>query len=274
MRGMRARLALGIGAVLPLWLWSPSLTGQDAPRLNSLIEQLEVGGEALVGQHWQFIDLEHGPYLLDRLDTRLAELKPAGTTRPIRAPMVRIPSEGDEPVRFMVKQVLDMGAFGVVFPRIETRAQAERAVRAMRYPPQHGETGREPVGLRGWGPGRAARYWGLPVGEYARRADVWPLDPSGELFAMIMIESTEGVTNVDEIVTVPGIGAIFIGPVDLALSLGVGPPGPTLAPETEAAIQTVLAACLAADVICGLAEGSGQRDRRIEEGFRVLLVFG
>ena len=91
---------------------------------------------------------------------------------------------------------------------------------------------------------------------------------------MIMIESAEGVANVDEIVRVPGIGAIFIGPVDLAMSLGVGPPGPTLAPETEAAIQTVLKACLVADVICGLAEGSGQRERRIEEGFRVLLVFG
>ena len=78
-----------------------------------------------------------------------------------------------------------------------------------------------------------------------------------------------GIYHVEEIVSVPGIG-----PVDLSLSLGVGPPGRRLAPETEAAIQTVLRACLAADVIYGLAEGPGERERRIDEGFRVLLVFG
>ena len=101
--------------------------------------------------------------------------------------------EGDENVRFATKQVLDSGAFGVVFPRVETAEQAERAVRAMRYPPQRGEASPEPAGRRGWGPGRAALYWGLAVADYARRADVWPLDPEGELFAMIMIESVEGV---------------------------------------------------------------------------------
>ena len=249
------------------------LHGQDAPRLNRVIEQVERDEGAFTGEHWQFIDMEHGPYLLGRLQERLADLKPDGTARPTQTPLVRIPMEGGEPVRFAVKQVLDMGAFGVVFPRVETREQAQRAVQAMRYPPQRGEAEPEPPGLRGWGPGRAARYWGLPVPDYVPRADVWPLDPQGELLALIMIESAAGVANAEEIASVPGIGALFLGPADLAMSLGVGPPGAEHAPETEAAIQTVLRACLANDVVCGIAESRTRAARRIDEGFRVLLAF-
>ena len=111
------------------------------------------------------------------------------------------------------------------------------------------------------------------MADYARRADVWPLDPEGELFAMIMIESADGVRNIDEIVSVPGIGAIFIGPADLGMSLGVGPPTPAQPPETEAAIQRILEACKVHDVICGLAEPRTESEKRIAEGFRVLLAF-
>lgn len=264
--GWAAGLAMGAAALGPL-------QGQGAGRLNRIIEQVERGEAAFAGQHWQFIDMEHGPYLLDRLDSQLAELKPDGAGRPERTPLVRIPLEGGEPVRFAVKQVLDMGAFGVVFPRVETREQAGRAVQAMRYPPQRGEARPDPPGLRGWGPGGAARYWGLAVPDYVDRADVWPLDPRGELLALIMIESAAGVANVEEIASTPGIGALFIGPADLAMSLGVGPPGPTHAPETEAAIQTVLRACLAAGVTCGIAESRARAEQRIAEGFRVLLAF-
>ena len=118
-------------------------------------------------------------------------------------------------------------------------------------------------------PRKAARYWGLPVPEYLRRADVWPLDPDGELIAMIMIESPLGVKNVDEILSVPGVGAIFLGPSDLGYRLGVGLGG---APETEEAIQTVLKACLAKKVICGIpARGKAGGDKRIAEGFKIIL---
>ena len=261
-----ASLAIGVALLAPLH-------GQGAPRLNRIIEQVEHNEAAVSGQHWQFIDMEHGPYLLDRLQTRLADLKPGGEARPTRTPLVRIPMEGGEPLRFAVKQVLDMGAFGVVFPRVETREQAGRAVQAMRYPPQRGAAEPDPPGLRGWGPGRAARYWGLAVPDYVARADVWPLDADGELLALIMIESATGVANVDEIVSVPGVGALFIGPADLAMSLGVGPPGRAHAAETEEAIQTVLRACLAARVTCGIAESNTRAEQRIAEGFRVLLAF-
>ncbi|MXY18076.1 MAG: hypothetical protein F4Y57_14075, partial [Acidobacteria bacterium] len=97
-----AGMAVGGGLLGPL-------SAQDAPRLNRVIEQIERDEAALTGQHWQFIDMEHGPYLLDRLQDRLTDLKPDGAARPDRTPLVRIPMEGGEPVRFAVKQVLDMG---------------------------------------------------------------------------------------------------------------------------------------------------------------------
>ena len=227
-----------------------------------------------------FIDMEHGPYLLDRLQAILGDLgkKKKANGQFETAPIVRIPLEGDEDFRFAVKQVLDMGAMGVVFPHVESRAQAVEAIRSMRYPAQRGSKFPEPAGRRGWGPGRAAALWGLPVNEYAfQRADVWPLNPQGELFAMIMIETAEGVKNINDIIRVPGIGAILIGASDLGVSLGVGPPvNGDNAPETEAAVQKVLKACLGSKVTCAYPVLGGASDlkRRTTQGFKVLLVAG
>ena len=253
---------------------------QQRVRLNPLIARLEQGQIAYTGVDWTFIDMEHGPYLLDRLQATLAELgkkkKPNGQFE--IAPIVRIPLEGDEPFRFAVKQVLDSGAFGIVFPHIETKAQALEAIRSMRYPPQRNAKYPEPAGRRGWGPGRAAAYWGLQVPDYAfRYADVWPLNPEGELFAMLMIESPAGVRNIDEILQVPGIGAVHIGASDLGVSLGVGPPSPGNPPETEAAVQKVLRACLARKVVCGYPAvfgGEAEVRKRAAEGFKVLQITG
>jgi len=227
-----------------------------------------------------FIDMEHGPYLLDRLQATLADLgkRKKADGRFETAPIVRIPLEGDEDFRFAVKQVLDMGAMGIVFPHIETRAQAVEAIRSMRYPPQRGAKHPEPPGRRGWGPGRAAALWDFPVNQYAfERADVWPLNPQGELFAMIMIETAEGVKHINEIITVPGVGAIFIGSSDLGVSLGVGPPVNAVnPPETETAVQAVLKSCKANKVVCAypVLGGPPEVARRTDEGFKVMLVAG
>jgi 4-hydroxy-2-oxoheptanedioate aldolase len=263
-------------------LLSAAGVAQSPPkgRINPLIAKLEAGQTALTPTDWMFIDMEHGPYLLDRLQTALDDLskKKNPDGRFSTAPIVRIPLEGDENFRFAVKQVLDMGAMGVVFPHVETRAQATEAIRSMRYPPQRGSKIPEPAGKRGWGPGRAAALWGFPVNQYAfERADVWPLNPQGELFAMIMIESAEGVKHINDIVSVPGIGAIFIGASDLGVSLGVGPPANGVnPPETEAAVQTVLKACKASKVVCAypVLGGPAEVTKRTNEGFRVMLVAG
>lgn len=245
-------------------------------RLNPLIAKLEAGEIAYTGRDWSFVDMEHGPYLLDRLQATLAKIgkKPNGQFE--LAPIVRIPLEGDEPFRFAVKQVLDSGALGIVFPHIETKEQAVEAIRSMRYPPQRGAKHPEPAGRRGWGPGRAAAYWGLAVQDYAfKYADVWPLNPDGELFAVLMIESPAGVANIDEILRVPGIGAVHVGASDLGVSLGVGPPNPGNPPETEAAVQKVIKACLARKVVCGYPAvfgGDAEVKQRAAEGFKLLQV--
>ena len=123
----------------------------------------------------------------------------------------------------------------------------------------------EPAGLRGRNPANATWFWG--VRDYMQRADVWPLDPRGDLLAIIQIESRGGLDNIEEIAAVPGIGVIFIGPSDLTASLGF-PPGD----EVEEAIQRVLRACLAEDVPCAITTGAGSVERRLAEGFRFVTV--
>ncbi len=258
--------------------WSHDAVAQSKPRINPLIEALAAGGNALTPTEWTFIDMEHGPYLLDQLQATLIEMnknrKPSGQLA--SAPIVRIPMDGDEDSHFAVKQVLDSGALGIVFPHIESKEQALKAVRSMRYPPQRGTQYPAPAGLRGYGPGRAAKFWGVPVEEYIQRADVWPLNPNGELLAVMMIESAEGVKRADEIMNTPGVGAIFIGASDLGMSLGVGPASPKVPPETEAATQTILKACKAHKLICAYPAVNGEVEvkKRLNEGFRMLLVTG
>jgi len=252
----------------------------EAPkgRLNPLIEKLESGGNALTPDDWTFIDLEHGPFSIERLQHILDDLdkkrKPNGQLP--SAPIVRIPMDGDESSRWVVKQALDSGAMGIIFGHVESKEQALAAIQSMRYPPQKGAAHPTPLGKRGYAPQRAVKYWGVPLLEYLHRADVWPLNRDGELFAMIMIETVEGVKRINEILEVPGIGAIFIGSSDLGMSLGVGPANPLPAPEDEAAIQTVLKACKAHNVICSYPVLGGEKElkQRLEEGFRMLLVAG
>ena len=95
---------------------------------------------------------------------------------------------------------------GVIFNGVDTKDQALTAVRTMRYPPLRGAPRREPVGIRGYSTAAASYAWGVSVAEYERRADVWPLNPDGDLLAVIMIESVEGLENLDQIAGVPGVG--------------------------------------------------------------------
>ncbi len=247
--------------------------GQQAPtskvRLNQIIEQLEHGKPAFATEHWQFIDMEHGPYLIDQVSKLLADLRPAGASRPRLTPVVRMPLEGDEVVKSTIKQLLDQGVMAIIIPHVETKAQMENIVAAMRYPPQRGAKYPTPVGIRGWGPSRATLYWGMPASDYVRKADLWPLNPAGELLAIAMIETGLGVKNINEILQVPGLGAVLIGPSDLSMSLGVGTPAanPT-APEVEAATLQVARACVAHKVACGSFSSPDVR-ARVAQGFRL-----
>jgi len=269
---LTAGLAITVFGILTLSLTLHSSvaqqTSESKTRLNQIIERFEQDQPALGGQHWEYIGFEHRPYRIEEMIRIMDELRPGEEPRPLLTPVIRFPWEGDEVIKSMVKQVLDQGVMGVIVPHVKTKEDTLKFVKAMRYPPQRGAKYPEPRGVRGWGPVGAAPYWRMTMGEYTGKADVWPLDPEGELLAIVMIESREAVENIDEILSVPGLGAALVGPSDLSMSLGVGTPGPnTAAPEVEAAIEKVAAACTARKMLCGTF-GSNV-EKRITQGFRL-----
>lgn len=244
--------------------------GMSKGRMNRIIEQFEKGQSSFGGEHWQLTSLEHNPFLIDNLEQDLANVQSVKGARPAMTPIVRIAHEGDQDFKHVVKQFLDVGAFGIIVPHVNTTTEVLRLVSAMRYPNQRGAKYLFPVGIRGSGAGGALRVWGLSADEYARKADVWPLNPEGELLAMIMIETREAVEHIDELLSVPGLGGVMIGASDLSLSLGVGTPaGAPEAPETLAAIARVGRACMAKKtVICGSFQAPDLKNMQ-SQGFRL-----
>ncbi len=220
-----------------------------------------------------YADMEHNPLNLDALHMFLVGMSDKalvlkkGNLQPNVALFARFPPEADQSA-WVVKQALDMGLMGVIFNGVDTKAQALTAVQSMRYPQLKGSPHFEPVGKRGAGSAIATWIWGLSTDEYERRADLWPLNPEGDLLAIVMIESAEGLKNVDEILSVPGVGMAFIGAAnDLRLSLGV----PANSPEVEAARQTILKACLARKVPCGItATSAADMAKRLKEGWMMI----
>ena len=269
----RAAWALGILALLGAACTTGSEAQGPAGRLNKIIEQFESGENALAGEHWRIVSLEHNPFLVDDLEDFLGEIEPAEGERPELTPIVRIPHEADQDYHHVVKQILDAGAMGIVLPQVRTTAEVSRLVQAMRYPPQRGAAHPEPRGRRGWGPTGARRIWGgLSNDEYAARADVWPLNPDGELLAIAMVETREMVNDIDAILQVPGLGGVLIGPSDLSLSLGVGTPGANpSAPEVEEAIRKVGDACMRHNSLCGIYTSSDV-EARSAQGFKLFPI--
>jgi 4-hydroxy-2-oxoheptanedioate aldolase len=156
-------------------------------------------------------------YLLNR-----KQIQQAGSLAPTVTPVVRIPANGGEHNQWLAKQVLDRGVYGVIWPHVSTVEQAMNAVSACRYPRPKSAAHHQPAGARGDGPHTCSRYWGLGQQEYYARADVWPLNPQGELVVFLMIEDVAGVENLDDILrNVPGIGCVLIGEGDLSQELGV-----------------------------------------------------
>lgn len=222
-------------------------------RPNRLIEQYKAGKPAIVHKEWAWINMENS-WDPERLRTVLTGLKQEPLT-----PVLRVPAGGAEgPSRF-IQIALDLGIANLVIPKIATAEEARRLVTAMREQKAAA--------------GQAAAYWGVSQQEYARKAALWPLNPNGELVAIVMIESKAAVDNIEEILRVPGLGGVFIGPYDLGNSLGVGPPRDgKIPPATEAAIQKVRGACQAfKQIICGIAGMPiAQKDLRVQEGWNMI----
>ena len=269
--------AMAVAAVTAVAFAAAPAGAQDGGRLNKVIEALEGGGAAIANREWRFVDMEHSPFSGERVQRVLAEMNEERDAdgRLSLTPLIRIPQDGDEDFKWAIKQVLDLGGFGIILPHVDRGEEAVRLVQAMRYPPARGSSAPEPRGERGWGPGGATRLWGLNSVEYHAVADVWPLNPDGELFAVAMIESQEAVDNIHDILAAP-ISAIMVVPGDMAIDLGLGPNPPDRNhPEVDAAFQTVLDACQAQDrVICGLGDGASRLQQRLDEGWRFVLPLG
>ena len=182
-----------------------------------------------LGYDWLLVDTEHSPIPLDTLQTIVLMSQRGGTPAIVR------PAWND-PV--MIKQVLDLGAEGVLVPMVNSGPEAERAVQAAKYPPE---------GRRGWGPNAAA--------EFGFRTDAYANEANDRIAVIVQIEHIDAVRNVDDILAVPGIDGVYIGPGDLSYSLGV--PREWDNPKLVAAIQEVMHKAKAAGVpVGGDASGS------------------
>ena len=154
---------------------------------------------------------------------------------------------------------------GIIINNVETVQQAEEVVRTMRYMPQRDSRFPTPRGVRGTA-GNAPWFWGVSGAEYRRRADLWPLNPEGELLFWAMIETVEGVRNADAIAQVPGVGGFYLGAGgDLSNSLGV--PNATH-PDVGAAVEKILGVCQARNLACGGTVTAGNVAAKMERGSR------
>ena len=198
------------------------------------------------GIDWIMIDNQHGSWGPD--STILALMAVASGPA---VPMVRV-ARNDYT---LIGRLLDEGALGIVVPMVENAADARRVADACRFPP---------AGSRSWGWGRARAY-GPDYG-------AWIND---QLFVAVQIESAGAVDRAEEILGVDGIDGCWVGPADLAFTLGFHPSEQARRPEHQRALERVLAACQATGKVPGIAcQSPAEAKRRVEQGFRFVTAGG
>ena len=264
------------------------------PRLNTVIRALENGeipvtvfapptienAVALSAAPYDGIifEAEHNAYDIKDLRDCLQympnrrQIIEQGTLSPAVTPIIRIPPNGAELNQWCAKQVLDIGAYGVVWPHISTAEEAYNAVAACRYPRPKSADAYEPRGQRGDSPVAAARYWGITAQEYYPKADVWPLNRQGEILVIIMCEDVHAIDNLPEILReVPGIGVVLIGEGDLSQSLGH--PRQYDHPAVVEAMTAIRRICREHNVACGHPHvDASNAQRAVDEGYRFLVA--
>jgi len=222
------------------------------------------------------VEMEHEPFDISELRSFLLglnskrEVLVRGDLQPSLTVFVRLPVEGGEQVHAMIKQALDIGVHGVVIPHVQTAQDAQKIVEACRYPQAKNSRYPKPRGTRGASPWVCSYLWGLTMPEYVARADVWPLNPQGDLMTIVMIEDEEGLKNIDSILKVPGIGAVMFGPYDFSFAAGLA--GNSSAPLIKETWKKVKAAADRAGVpLVGFADLSNVEDL-IKEKYRMMLI--
>jgi 2-keto-3-deoxy-L-rhamnonate aldolase RhmA len=197
-----------------------------------------------VGFDWLFIDTEHAPF---NANEALKILQTVGNRCPCA---VRIPTNHE----VWIKKALDIGADGIIAPQVNSADEAEEIVRLCKYPPR---------GVRSVGIGRAHKY-GLGFKEYVEKAN-------DEVTVILQAENTNALKNISEIVRVPGIDAIFIGPYDLSASMGkMGDPTD---PDVRNAIATIAKCCRNAGRCLGIFVDTAETAAVfIRQGFTLIAV--
>ncbi|MBO0795634.1 MAG: 2-dehydro-3-deoxyglucarate aldolase [Ktedonobacteraceae bacterium] len=205
---------------------------------------------ARLGFDWLLVDMEHSAQNPALMADMIATIADAGTS----APFVRVPYNGVE----WFKWALDAGAWGVVVPMVNTREEALRVVDCTRYPP---------VGNRSVGGTFAPYGFGTTNrAEYLQAAN-------DEILVVVQIESATAIRNLDEILSVPGIDAAFVGPSDLHAQLGFPPSYDGTEPEFVEALERVKASARKHNIATGIMSGNGAgAAERVRQGFQMVCV--
>jgi 4-hydroxy-2-oxoheptanedioate aldolase len=191
------------------------------------------------------IDLQHGPVDFQAAVGMLAAI----STTPA-VPMVRAP--WNEPI--LTAKLLDAGAYGIICPMINSKAEAQALVTACRYPPR---------GARSFGPNRAVLYAG---------ADYWQ-HANDEILVFAMVETREALRNLEEIVAVDGLDGVYVGPSDLSLSMGRAPSLDPQDADVLSAIATICAVTRKNGKIAGVhTDGARTALRRFGEGYQLCTI--
>ncbi len=195
-----------------------------------------------LGFDYVCVDCQHGLLAYEDMRDIILTLKGLETT-----PIVRVPINDAS----WIGKALDVGAEAVIVPLVNSKADAERAARASRFPP---------LGERSFGLARGH----LPLGRN-------PVEIDRDVLCFAMIETRRGLAAADEICATPGIDGIYIGPSDLALSLGVPPMLPEPPAEHAEAVAGVMQSCVEAGIVPAIHAHSGLDARaRADEGFRMV----
>jgi 4-hydroxy-2-oxoheptanedioate aldolase len=225
-----------------------TLWAEDKAAVNGwLAVPNSFSAEVMAHQGWDTltIDMQHG---LIGEDALIPMLQAISTTPTV--PIVRVPWL--EPGVLM--KALDAGAYGVICPMVNTREDAQKLVAWTHY---------APMGTRSFGPVRALIYGG---------AD-YPAAANKTIVTFAMIETAQALDNLDQILSVEGLDAIYIGPSDLSLSLGCRPVFDDVDPKAAQAIEHVLARAKAHGVVAGIHNGVPRVAKaRVQMGFRFVTL--
>jgi 4-hydroxy-2-oxoheptanedioate aldolase len=214
----------------------------------ALPEPLFAGLMSTTGFDWLTVELEHSASTIETAAHCFPIIAASGCV-----PLARVPWNSVE----NIKRVLDTGAWGVIVPMVNSRAEAEAVVKAARY---------RPIGERSVGGQLHAASFATDGASYYAKAN-------DEILVVLMAEHVDAIANIDAILSVPGIDAVFVGPNDLHASMGLAPAFDSDDPTFNAAIEKVLASAKAHGVAPGIhVADATQAQRRLDEGWKMIAV--